>query len=118
MNFIVIDEYLIESALTQEEKKAYEHYLNLRSERTEWEELRSKVNSHCMSLPWYKEECAKLAKRVKYMTFESQQGTKGKFRMRPIIDGKRISLGMSESFDEACTFLGQYLKAKVELMNS
>jgi hypothetical protein len=115
MNYLIITDEFVLSSLTPELRKAYDHYVAGLAERTEFQTLRSKRNSNKISLLFFQDECRKLVKRIKHMTYEMQKNGEGLFRVRPYIDGKRISLGTSSDFDEACGFMSEYLKSKMEI---
>jgi hypothetical protein len=111
MNYLVISDELIVNSLSSELKKVYDRYIDSLTLRTEFDELRSKFLSRQMSQVWYNSKCVELTKKVKHMTFDLRRGH---FIIRPTIDKKRTYLGASNNFDEACGFMSEYLKAKIE----
>lgn len=115
MNYLVISDELIVNGLAPELRKVYDRYVDSLKQRTTFQELQSKLLSNRMSKAWYNEECARLASKVKYMSFRSDKGERGVFVVRPTISKKRIHLGQSASFDEACGFISEYLTAVLEI---
>lgn len=112
MNYLVISDELILSSLSPELRKVYDTYTNSLKERTAFDELLAKLNSNRMSRVWYDDECMKLCKTVKNMTYDKRRGH---FNVRPTIDKKRVYLGASSNFDEACSFISEYIKERMKL---
>ena len=104
---LLIDKEFDPKQLTPDLQRVYANYLALIAQKSAFKVLfpMRKRNPEV-----YAKQCVILTSKVKYICYDQRRQH---FTVRPSINGKRIYLGATEDFDDACDMLKLFIQETI-----